>query len=148
MAYGINLNLPEGWDSKTVTYKEAGEEITHLQAFLPDDRIQSDLGAIDIYVGPVPEGSSAEQEAYNSYCEMFGREAADEDDEALVVWPFQGHEAFGYEALCEDDSPMRFMAVEPLPGVLAIITVAFRNDLGLQKMIQTVEKDLRISQQP
>ena len=140
MAVNITLPLPAGWASEVEILNEEDTEITHYQAYLPDDRAQKDKALIDIFVGVTPEGSSAEIEALNSYAEMFD----DDDDDPLTVWPFMGKEAYGYEGLCEDESPMRFMCVETEPDLLAIITVAACNDAMLENAVTLLDTKLSI----
>ncbi|MCQ2130528.1 MAG: hypothetical protein MJY94_03960 [Bacteroidales bacterium] len=143
MSYSITLPLPKGWSNESEILTEEGQEITHMQAFLPDEKTQSDKALVDIYVGPMPEGSNAEQEAYNSYLDIVGEDEEDDED-PLYVWDFQGKEAIGYEVLCEDNSPMRMMSIEILPGVLCIIMAACRNDSLLTNAVVHLEKNLKI----
>jgi len=145
MKFDIILPLQEGWSSDKETFVEDGEEITHLQAYLPDNATQSDKALVDIYVGPMPEGSDAESEALGSYAEVVGYDDDEEEEEdPLTAWPFQGGKAFGYEALCEDDSPMRLMTIEIIPEVLATVMVACRDDSLLVSTVEYVEKKLTI----
>ena len=140
MANTITLPLPAGWSSEVEILPEEEVEVTHYQAYLPDDRAQKDKALIDIYVGEMPEGSSAEAEALNSYTEMFD----DDDEDPLTVWPLLGRDAFGYEGICDDGSPMRFMSVETTPGTLAIITVVGCNDSLLDKALELIDTKLTI----
>ena len=140
MAVNITLPLPAGWASEVELLNEEGVEITHYQAYLPDDRAQKDKALIDIFIGVTPEGSSAELEALNSYAEMFD----DDDEDPLTIWPFQDKDAYGYEGLCDDESPMRFMCVEIDPDLLAIITVAGCSDAMLDKALALLNDKLVI----
>ena len=144
MTYNINLPLQEGWSSEVETLEENGVEITHFQAYLPDNTQQCDKALIDICAGPMPDGSDAESEALESYADVVGYDEDEEEEDPLTVWPFQGKKAFGYEAICEDGSPMRVMTVEIIPGVLAVITVACRDDSLLVSAVKNVEAKLSV----
>ena len=73
MAYDISLRLPQGWVSDLETYlDESGVEITHLSSHLPNDRKQTDEALIDVYVGPMPEDSTAADQALANYADTVG----------------------------------------------------------------------------
>ena len=73
MAYNITLPLPEGWTCITDSYQEFdGSEVTHLDARLADERTRRDKAFINIYVGPMPPDTSAEDEALANYADMVG----------------------------------------------------------------------------
>lgn len=146
MAYRITLPLPEGWKSKVETLPEMdGMEITHLEAYLPNDARQSDDAGIDICVGPMPEDTTVQDEALANYADVVGWDDDDpEDFDPLTEWPFQHRKAYGFEALCEDDSPMRVMCVEVRKGVLVVMTLVGKDDDVLTGIIRYVESHLRI----
>lgn len=147
MSYQIKLNLPEGWKSKTEVLDEAGDTVTRLEAYLPDDAARKDLAEIDICVGPMPGDSDAQEQALLNYTEMVGFDDDDpEDQDPLTVWPFAGKKAYGFEALCEDDSPMRVMCVSVRQGVLAIITVVGDTDERLSEVVKLVER-MKVTQE-
>ena len=141
MANTITMALPQGWSSEIEILNDGDVEITHYQAYLPDDKAQKDKALVEIYVGEMPEGSSVEVEALNSYADTF----EDEEDDPLTVWPFMGKEAYGYEGICDDDAPMRYMAVEVAPGLLAIITAIACNDALLDKTLEMLDTKLSIA---
>lgn len=138
----ITLPLPRGWYSEEETLFDEGIEITHLQAYCPDDKSQSDKSLVDIYVGAMPEGSDAENEALNSYADIVGLDEDEEDP--LTIWPFQGKQAFGFEAICDGDSPMRVMNIEILPGVLCIIMIADKSEKGMVDTALHLAKHLKV----
>ena len=141
MRYAIHLPLPEGWVSSTRTTKEAGETVTRLEAYLPDDRAQKDKAEIDVMVGPMPPDSDAQEQALLNYTDMVGFDPDDpEDSDPLTVWPFGGKRAYGFECLVEDDSPMRVMCVGIRQGALAIITVVGETDAVLAETVRLVER--------
>ena len=136
----ILLPLLPGWESHQETLLDNGIELNHLEAYLPDDSKQSDKILVDIYAGDMPEGSSAEQEALNSYMDIVG----DEEEDPLTIWPFQGKEAYGFEAVCEDDAIMRVMCVETAPGQLLILNIVALDDDLFDLAVSHVEQQLSL----
>ena len=136
----ITLPLPPLWQSHQETLTDNGIELSHLEAYLPDDKSQSDRVLVDVYAGDMPEGSSAEREALLSYQDIIG----DGEEDPLTVWPFQGKEAFGYEAVCDDDAIMRVMCVETEPGLLLILNIVAQDDDLFDKAVSHVEKNLAV----
>lgn len=145
MAHKIILPLLRGWQAETGLQDEDGIEVSHLQAYLPDDEKGTDVAQIDIYAGDIPPETDAEQEAFNNYVEMFGWDENDpEDADPLTRWPFQGGDAFGFEGLCEGDAPMRLMCFEPRKGLLAVMMFIASDDDELTDIITYVEENLKI----
>lgn len=145
MAYKLSIKLPEGWQQETETVtEEDGSEVTHLEAHLPDDKAEKDIALIDICLGPMPEDTTAADEAYANYIDMVGFEDEEEDFDPLIEWPFQKKKAYGFEAFCDDDSPLRVMCVEIKSKLLAIITCIGRDDEALVNAITLVDKFLRV----
>lgn len=146
MKYDIQFKLPSPWTSESETYlDESGTEITHLECHLPDDRRQTDDGYIDIYVGEMPEDTTAADEALANYADIVGFDDDDpEDFDPITEWPFGGRKAYGFEALCEDDSPIRVMCFEPKKGVLCIMSIIAPSDGKLVELVTLVERTLRI----
>ena len=136
----IQLPLLPDWESHQETLLDNEIELAHLESFLPDDKRQSDKALIDIYAGAMPQGSTAEKEALNSYQDIVG----DGDPDPLIIWPFQGKEAYGYEVICEDDSIMRVMCVEWEPGLLLILNVVGQDDELFETAVEHVEKHLTL----
>ena len=98
MAYDIQLRLPEGWQQEMETYlDEGGAEITHLEAHLYNEARKRDEGYIDLYVGPLPEDTTAEDQALSNYADIVGFDDDDHyeefirarcaDDCYLLEWP-------------------------------------------------------------
>ena len=145
MAYKLSIKLPEGWQQETdVATEEDGTEITHLEAHLPDDKAQKDIALIDICLGPMPEDTTAADEAYANYIDMVGFDDEEEDFDPLIEWPFQKKKAYGFEAFCDDDSPLRVMCVEIKSKLLAIITCIGKDDAALVDAITLVDRNLRV----
>jgi hypothetical protein len=148
MAYKISLPLPPVWHSKIETLEEAeGEKILHLEAHLPNNEEEKDDAIIDVYVGDMPEGTTAQDEALANYADMVGFEEDDEDEDPITEWPFNKKKAYGFEAYCEDDSPIRVMCVEIRPKVLCIINTVACTDEKLVEIVQYVERKLKVDKE-
>ena len=130
MAYDIQLRLPEGWQQEMETYEdESGSEIVHLEAHLYNEARKQDEGYIDIYVGPLPEDTTAEDQALSNYADIVGFDDDDpEDFNPIATIKFNGKKAYGFEALAEDDSPMRMMSIELKKNILVILVVLAKDD--------------------
>ena len=140
--FKINLELPQGWKSKFETIEDG---VSHFEAYLANDRLQTDDAEIDVCVGAMPPETTAQDEAMANYVEVVGFDDDDpEDMDPLTVWPFQNRKAYGFEALCEDDSPMRVMCVEIRSGVLVVMTLIGRTDQILEDITTLVERKLRV----
>lgn len=145
MASKITLPLPQNWlvQQEVYTDEQSGQDITHLEAHLPNDKAQTDEAMIDLYVGPMPEDTCAQDEALANYVDMIGFDDDDEED-PITEWPFQKTKAYGFEGLCEDESPLRVMCIEIKKGILLIGTVIGKNDDELVCTVEMVEKNLRV----
>lgn len=146
--YDIKMNLPAGWQKESEVYEdESGEMISHLEAHQYDNGLKADLAMMDIYIGAMPEDTTAEDQAFSNYADMVGFSEDDpEDFEPVEKFKFNGRNAFGFSALCENDAPMRFISVEMKKGVLAIICIAAVDEKALADVFQLVERNLRIAQ--
>ena len=58
--YKIKLELPEGWKSKFETIEDG---VSHFEAYLANDRLQTDDAEIDVCVGAMPPETTAQDEA-------------------------------------------------------------------------------------
>lgn len=145
MAYDITFRLPDGWNSISETYcDESGVEISHLEAHLPSEKDKSDDILIDIYVGDMPDGETAEDQAFANYAETVGFDDEDEDYNPIEKFKFNGKSAWGFRALTEENCPMRFIAQEVKSGVLAIIVFWAAGEEMVQPTFELIEKGLRI----
>lgn len=146
MAYDLQLNLPAGWQKETESYiDESGAEVSHLEAHLYDAERKCDIGMIDIYVGGMPEGTTAEDQAFSNYADIVGFDDDDpEDFNPIVKIKFNNKAAYGFDALCEDDKPMMFLSQEVKAGILAIICCAGEDDDKLKEALLLVERGLRV----
>jgi len=143
--YTIHLDLPGGWEKEESTYTEVdGTDVTHIECHLPDDVAKKDLAVVDIYSGLMPSDTTAADEALANYADIVGFDETDpEDFDPIIEWPFAGKKAYGFEALCEDDSPMRLMCIEIKKGILCIMSICAQNDEKLIETIKLVERNLR-----
>ena len=146
MAYDIQLRLPEGWQKEMETYlDEGGAEVTHLEAHRYNKAKKRDEGYIDVYVGPLPEDTTAEDQALSNYADIVGFDDDDpEDFNPIATIKFNGKKAYGFDAFFEDDSPMMFLAQEVKSGILAIMCVAGSDDEKLKEALTLVERGLRV----
>ena len=120
-------------------------EITHLEAHQYDEARKRDKGYIDLYVGPLPEDTTAEDQALSNYADIVGFEDDDpEDFNPIAAILFNGKKAYGFDAYFEDDSPMMFLSQEVKKGVLAILCVAGADDDALKEALSAAERGLRI----
>lgn len=144
MAYDVKLNLPQGWLITSETYiDESGAEVTHISSNLPGK--DADEGMMDIYVGEMPSDTTAEDQAFSNYADIVGFDESDpEDFNPISKIKFNNRNAYSFEALCEDDSPMRFISLEMKSGVLAILCVAAISDQKLDEFVALAERGLRV----
>lgn len=147
MAYDILLNLPNGWQSETDTYvDETGVEVTHLEAHLQNKAKNRDDGMVDIYVGDTPDDTNAEDQAYSNYADIVGYDENDpEDFNPISKIKFNNRNAWTFEAMCEDNSPMEFISYEPKKGIMAVICLAAFNDAKLRELHSLVERNFRVN---
>ena len=146
MAYDIQLRLPEGWQKEMETYEdEGGSEITHLEAHLYNEARKQDEGYIDIYVGPLPEDTTAEDQALSNYADIVGFDDDDpEDFNPIAVIQFNGKKAYGFDAWFEDERPMMFLSQEVKSGILALIMAAGSDDARLKETLALIERNFRV----
>ena len=142
MTSTLLLPLLPGWQAHQETLLDGPIELLHFETFLPDDGAQADRALVDLYLGQMPEGSDAAQEALHSYQDIIG----DDESDPLTIWPFQGKEAYGYEAICEDDAIMRVMCVETAPGQLLILNIVAQDDDLFDEAVRHVEQHLQIGE--
>lgn len=140
------MNLPACWTCEQDTYlDESGYEIAHLEAHLRNDRKQKDEAIIDIYVGDIPEGETAEDQALANYAETVGFYDDDpEDFNPIEKFKFNGKNAYGFSALCEDESPMRFIAQEVRKGILAIFVFSASDEQSVEETRALIERSFRV----
>lgn len=145
MAYEINLKLTDEWKTNLETLNDEVGETTHLEAHLPGAEGEVDQILIDVYVGDLLDGETAEDQAFANYADAIGFEEGDENEESPIVkFKFNGKNAFGFEAETEDNYPMRFFTQEVHKGVLLVVAYYVKNEDMLQPTFELLEKNLRI----
>lgn len=139
MANEIILTMPEGWTCRNGNTIEENGPVGHFEA-------ENGQGAeVEVFVGPMPPDSSAEEEAFLNYADMVGWDENDpEDQDPLTEWPFNNRKAYGFEALCEDDTPLRVMCIEVKKDVLLVMTVTAADDAALADLLKWIEAHLRV----
>lgn len=139
MKIDLTLKMPDHWIVESDVYTdESGIEVTHLEA--TDGKTG---GFVEIHAGPMPDGETAEDQAFANYADAVG---FDDDDEQspIVKFKFNGKNAWGFEAECEDNKPLRLIAQEVKKGLLAIIIIGAADDEDLERISTLVEKNLRV----
>ena len=146
MAYEINLKLNDDWKTNLDIYNEEfGGETTHLEAHLPGAPGEVDQILIDVYVGDLPDGETAEDQAFANYAEAIGFDEEDENEESPIVkFKFNGKNAYGFEAETEDNYPMRFFTQEVRKGVLLVVAYYVKSEDLLLSTFELLERNLRI----
>ena len=145
MAYEINLKLNDDWKTNLETYTDEVGETTHLEAHLPGASGEPDQILIDIYVGDLPDGETAEDQAFANYAEVIGFDDEDEDEESPIVkFKFNGKNAYGFEAETTDGYPMRFFTQEVRKGVLLVVAYYVKSEDLLLSTFELLGRNLRI----
>lgn len=141
MKYGIQLNLPDGWKGRTSVIGSAadGTEQVSLAATAESGSF------IDIVLGDMPQGETAQDQAFANYMETVGFSEDDpEDYNPIVKLKFNGKPAWGFDAYTEDDRPMRLIAQEVRAGILAVIVFGTPDRDSLVELHIHIERNLRI----
>ena len=139
MAYEINLKLNDDWKTNLETYTDEVGETTHLEAHLPGAEGEVDQILIDIYVGDLPDGETAEDQAFANYAEVIGFDEEDEES-PIVKFKFNGKNAYGFEAETEDNYPMRFFTQEVRKGVLLVVAYYVKSEDLLLSTFELLER--------
>ena len=93
----------------------------------------------------MPEDTTAADQALANYADTVGFDEEDpEDFDPIIEWPFGNKKAYGFEALAEDDSPMRMMCIELKKGTLVILCILAKDDATLVEAVQLAERGLRL----
>ncbi len=91
----------------------------------------------------MPEDTTAADQALANYADTVGFDDDDpEDFDPIIEWPFNGKKAYGFEAVAEDDSPMRMMCIELKKDILVILVVLAKDDDTLVEAVQLAERGL------
>jgi len=143
MAIKLSLHFPNDWAITYDTYiEEDGSESSYAEA------IKGEEATVEVYVGNMPEDNDASDQALANYVEMVGFDNDDpEDFNPIMVWPFDKKKAYGFEALCEDDSPMRVICVEIKQKILAVANIIGKDDATVEKAYETLVRGLRVGKE-
>lgn len=140
MAYDVALKLPAAWTVESEVFNDdMGVEVTRVSA-------SSDRDFIDIYVGPLPEGETAEDQAFANYAESVGFYEDDpEDFNPIESFQFNNKKAFGFEGLSEENLPLRIFTQELRKGILGVFVVIGHNEKALADNMALLERSFRLT---
>lgn len=143
MAVKLSLHFPNDWKISYDTYiEEDGSESAYAEA------LKGEEASIEVYVGNMPEDNDAPDQALANYVEMVGFDKDDpEDFNPIMVWPFDKKKAYGFEALCEDDSPMRVICIEIKQRILAVANIIGKDEASVEKAYETLVRGLRVGKE-
>ena len=140
MSTEVVFNLGEGWKySKKLQHNGLGEEETVIEAS------RADGSFIDISIGAMPEGETAQDQAFANYVDTVG--FSDDDPEGfnpIARLKFNGKTAWGFDAYMDDDSPMRLITQEVKSGILAVIVFGAPDRDALVELHRQIEHTLRV----
>ncbi len=136
----IRFNPGEEWQCRRlVQTNEAGGEEIQIEAS------RADGSFINISVGEMPEGETAQDQAFANFVDTVG--FSDDDPEGynpIAKLKFNGKTAWGFDAYLEDDSPMRLISQEVRSGVLAVIVFSAPDRDALVSLHQNIERNFRV----
>lgn len=143
MAIKLSLHFPNDWKISYDTYiEEDGSESSHAEA------TKGEEASIEVFVGNMPEDNDAPDQALANYVEMVGFDKDDpEDFNPIMIWPFDKKKAYGFEALCEDDSPMRVVCIEIKQRILAVANIIGKDEASVEKAYETLARGLRVGKE-
>lgn len=146
MKYDIQLLLPSSWQKVVDSFiDDEGTEITHLESHIFNSGSKRDDYSIEIYVGDMPEDTTAEDQAFSNYADLVGFDEDDpEDFNPIQKVKFNGKAAWRFDAYCEDDSPMLLISQEVRKGVLAIICITAPDEESLAETLSLTERSFRV----
>ncbi len=140
MRYDLQCNLGDGWQSVSNIGKNGfGNESLHIEAS------RSDGSFVNMDFGEMPDGETAQDQAFANYIDMVGFSSDDpEGFDPLAKIKFNGRTAWGFDAYCEDDTPMRLLAQEIRSGMLVVMVFGAPDRDRLVELHQTIERNLRV----
>lgn len=141
---GITMQIPEVWDHETEEYNEEDGTKSYSLSISANG---NDIRSIDISWGTIPEGSDAYAEACATYEDVVEEDDLDSDDEPIVCFEFQKHEAYGFNVYAENGLPCFFFCMGiPSDGINKLLTVLVCADSteGLQSLIDFTEEYLKV----
>ena len=141
---GITMQVPEIWETETETFDEADGTRSYSLSINASGK---DVRSIDISWGIIPEGSDAYNEACATYEEVVVEDDLSSDDEHIMCFEFQKHEAYGFNVWTDDGVPCFFFCLEvPSKGRKNLLTVLIsaRNNDELNDLMDFVEEYLAV----
>ena len=141
---GITMQVPEIWETETETFDEADGTKSYSLSINASGK---DVRSIDISWGIIPEGSDAYNEACATYEEVVVEDDLSSDDEPIMCFEFQKHEAYGFNVWTDDGLPCFFFCMDiPSKGknhLLTVLLSAINND-ELSSLLDFVEEYLAV----
>jgi hypothetical protein len=141
---GITMQVPEIWDVESEAYDEADGSKSYC---LSVNAKGKDVRSIDISWGVIPEGSDAYLEACRAYEDVMSEEDIAANEEPIISFSFQDHEAYGFNVWTDDGLPCFFFCIDvPSKGknnLLTVLVGAASNE-ELQSLIDFVEEYLKV----
>jgi len=142
--YNIKLLLPSPWKYTTSNeIDDNGDEMLHIEAVNAPEEV-------DIFVGEMPLDTTPEDQAFANYAEMVGfdddEEPLDKDsvDNPICKIKFNGKNAWGFKAICEDGAVMELLAQEPKAGTLVVYSLKSPKNDSLNQLHTLLERSFRI----
>lgn len=140
MSMEIAFNIGDDWKcSKRLQHNGLGEEETVIEASCADGSF------IEISIGAMPEGETAQDQAFANYVDTVG--FSDDDPEGfnpIARLKFNGKTAWGFDAYMENNTPMRLITQEVKSGILAVIVFGAPDRDALVSLHQLIERTLRV----
>lgn len=138
------MQVPEIWETETETFDEADGTRSYSLSINASGK---DVRSIDISWGIIPEGSDAYNEACATYEEVVVEDDLSSDDEPIMCFEFQKHEAYGFNVWTDDGLPCFFFCMDiPSKGknhLLTVLLSAINND-ELSSLLDFVEEYLAV----
>ena len=138
------MQVPEIWETETETFDEADGTSSYSLSINASGK---DVRSIDISWGIIPEGSDAYNEACATYEEVVVEDDLSSDDEPIMCFEFQKHEAYGFNVWTDDGLPCFFFCMDiPSKGknhLLTVLLSAINND-ELSSLLDFVEEYLAV----
>lgn len=137
---GITMQIPEIWNHETEEFNEEDGTKSYTLSISAKGR---DVRSIDISWGVIPEGADAYTEACATYEEVVREEDLYANEEPIICFRFQEHEAYGFNVWTDDGFPCFFFCVGmPSAGSNNLLTVLVSgpDDKELQNLIDFVEE--------
>ena len=140
----ITIQIPEIWDALTEEFKEADGTKSYSISI---NATGKDVRSIDISFGTIPEGSDAYIEASRTYEEVMSEEDLETNEEPILSFEFQKHEAYGFNVWTDDGLPCFFFCIDvPSKGRQHLLTVLISapDNNELQDLLDFVEEYLSV----